>query len=237
MSNDFRFKRFAVVQQRSAMKVGTDGVLLGAWARLRTTDRRVLDVGTGTGVVALMAAQRTEGWGAEVVAVEIDSQSAEEAKANFGASPWAERLSLVQGAVQEFESSERFDHIVSNPPYFVDSLRSPDGARTMARHTDSLSFDQLAQSAERLLTDGGVLSVVLPADALADITLAAARVGLFLVRRCDVCSKPTSAPIRVLLEFGRKAEPTEQSRLTIYDGKGGYTAEYVALTRDFYLKF
>ncbi len=219
------------------MKVGTDGVLLGAWARLKPTDRRVLDIGTGTGVVALMAAQRTEGWCAQVVAVEIDSQSADEAKGNFEASPWAERLSLVQGAVQGLECAERFDHIVSNPPYFVDSLRSPNEGRSLARHTDSLTFDELMRSAERLLTDQGVLSVVLPADALSDITLAAARVGLFLVRRCDVCSKPTSAPIRVLLEFGRKAEPTEQSRLTIYDGKGGYTAEYVALTRDFYLKF
>ena len=236
MSNDFRFKRFAVVQQLSAMKVGTDGVLLGAWTRLEPCHQRVLDIGTGTGLVALMAAQRTEQWGAEVVAVEIDSQSAAEAAYNFGASEWSSRLSVVQKAVQEFEDDVRFDHIVTNPPYFVDSLRSPDKGRTQARHTDSLSFDELARSAERLLTEGGVVSVVLPADALGDITLAMARRGLFLARRCDVRSKPTSAPIRVLLEFGRTAAKTDHTSLTIYDG-GDYSAEYKALTKDFYLKF
>lgn len=218
------------------MKVGTDGVLLGAWARLEPCHQRVLDIGTGTGLVALMAAQRTEQWGAEVVAVEIDAESAAEAADNFAASEWSDRLRVVQQPIQEFEGGGLFDHIVSNPPYFVASLHSPDRGRTQARHTDSLSFDELARSAARLLTESGVASVVLPADALGDITLSMVRVGLFLNRRCDVRSKPTSAPIRVLLEFGRVAASTDRTSLTIYDG-GDYSEEYKALTRDFYLKF
>lgn len=237
MSANFRFKRFEVVQQRSAMKVGTDGVLLGAWAQLTTHHKRVLDVGTGTGVVALMMAQRSQEWTAEIVAVEIDEASATEAADNFAASPWSDRLSVAKCALQNYKSETLFDHIVSNPPYFVSSLHSPDAGRTLARHTDSLSFDDLARAASRLLSNEGVLSVVLPADALGDITLAAARTGLFLCRRCDVYSKSSSLkPIRVLLEFGRAAKATDLTRLTIHEG-GDYADEYKDLTKDFYLAF
>ena len=221
------------------MKVGTDGVLLGAWARLNEGHRHILDVGCGTGLVALMVAQRTAEWGAEVVGVEIDAPSAAEAAYNFGESPWADRLSVVECAVQDYLSDTLFDHIVSNPPYFVNSLLSPDQARTNARHTTTLTFDALAHSASRLLSEEGLLSVVLPYDAASDMVVAAARCGLFLTRRVDVRSKATSAPIRVLLEFGRRAVPTEREELTIHSPEGlfGYSPEYVALTKEFYLKF
>ena len=235
----FRFKQFAIVQERSAMKVGTDGVLLGAWVRLNEGHSRILDVGCGTGLVALMVAQRTAQWGAEVVGVEIDSPSAAEAAYNFAQSSWTDRLSVAECAVQEYHTDTPFDHIVSNPPYFVNSLLSPDAARATARHTTALSFDALAHSASRLLSEEGVLSVVLPYDAASDMVLAAARCGLFLSRRMDVRSKATSAPIRVLLEFGRNAVPTERTELTIHSPEGpcGYSPDYVALTKDFYLKF
>lgn len=237
MSRDFTFKRFSVSQMRSAMKVGTDGVLLGAWAHFTPEHRRILDVGTGTGLIALMAAQRTEAWGAEVVAVEIDAPSAEDARENFARSEWDERLSLVECAVQEFCPDEKFDHIISNPPYFVDSLLSPDASRTAARHTTSLSFDELALASARLLNPEGVLSLVLPYDAVADMTLAAARAGLFLVRREDVSSKQNAAPLRSLLEFGFVPQPTLRTNLTIHISGGDYSEEYRSLTKDFYLKF
>lgn len=237
MSRDFTFKRFSVSQMRSAMKVGTDGVLLGAWAHFTPEHRRILDVGTGTGLIALMAAQRTEAWGAEVVAVEIDAPSAEDARENFARSEWDERLSLVECAVQEFCPDEKFDHIISNPPYFVDSLLSPDASRTAARHTTSLSFDELALASARLLNPEGVLSLVLPYDAVADMTLAAARAGLFLVRREDVRSKQNAAPLRSLLEFGFEPQPTLRTNHTIHISGGDYSEEYRSLTKDFYLKF
>ncbi|MBO7197517.1 MAG: methyltransferase [Tidjanibacter sp.] len=237
MSGGFRFKQFAVEQERSAMKVGTDGVLLGAWAALDQGHRRVLDVGTGTGLIALMAAQRTAEWGAKIVGVEIERESYLDAQANCAASPWADRISLFCGPIQEFEAEEPFDHILSNPPYFVNSLTSPNQARTTARHTTSLSFEQLASDAERLLAPEGVLSVVLPTDAVADMTLAAARRGLFLRRRLDVSSKRGGRPLRALLTYGRKALPTEVEHLTIHEPDGSYTEPYRLLTRDFYLKF
>lgn len=221
------------------MKVGTDGVLLGAWVRLNNSHKRLLDIGCGTGLVALMAAQRTAEWGAEVVGVEIDGPSATEATLNFASSPWADRLSVVECAVQEFGTEAPFDHIVSNPPYFVDSLLSPDAARTNARHTTTLTFNALAHSVGRLLSEEGAFSVVLPYDAVGDMVVAGVRNGLFLARRMDVRSKATSGPIRALLEFGRKPVPTEHTELVIHasDGYLGYSADYVALTKDFYLKF
>ena len=237
MSGGFRFKQFAVEQERSAMKVGTDGVLLGAWAPLTPHHYSVLDIGAGTGLVALMVAQRSAAWGAEVVAVEIEEGSVADARANCAASPWADRLTVVEGAVQDYFPDHKFDHIVSNPPYFVNSLTSPDGGRTTARHTVTLTFDELARNAERLLSVEGVLSVVLPYEAAGDMTLAAVRCGLFLQRRMDVRSKSGGKMLRSLLCYGREAAATLREELTIHAVGGDYTEEYRSLTRDFYLKF
>jgi SAM-dependent methyltransferase len=133
----FRFKQFAVRQDRCPMKVGTDGVLLGAWAEVRPGDRRMLDVGTGTGLIALMLAQRSAAW---ITAVDIDVECATQAAENFAASPWADRLDAVSVAVQRYDPVEKFDLIVSNPPYYVDSLLSPDEGRNTARHAAGLPF-------------------------------------------------------------------------------------------------
>lgn len=237
MAGGFRFKRFAIEQERSAMKVGTDGVLLGAWARLEENHRRVLDIGTGTGLIALMVAQRTEEWGTKVVGVEIDPSAAEDARENVRRSEWAERVEVAQTPIQEYSPEEQFDHIISNPPYFVASLLSPDAARTTARHTTSLTFDDLAAAAARLLATEGLLSVVLPYDAASDMTLAAARKGLFLVRRTNVASKTGGKALRSLLEYSRRPQPTATEHLTIHLPDGDYTPEYKELTKAFYLKF
>lgn len=230
----FKFKQFTVHQQRSAMKVGTDGVLIGAWASVRPADRAVLDIGTGTGLIALMLAQRNPK--AEVVAVEIDTESAAQACENVAESPWSDRIKVERCAVQEFTSTMKFDLIVSNPPYFVDSLKCPDESRNTARHTDTLSFAELMHTAERLLASDGRLAVIVPAEAALSVIAAG---KLHLVRRCDVRTKPNGAPKRVMLEFSPRFEGVAtREELTIGDGSnGGYSPEYIALTRDFYLKF
>lgn len=237
MSDGFEFKRFRIEQSRSAMKVGTDGVLLGAWARIEPCHRRILDVGTGTGLVALMAAQRTEEWGARIVGVEIDHSAALDAEENVASSPWSDRVEIVASPIQTYSSDEPFDHIISNPPYFVDSLTSPDSGRTTARHTTSLRFDELAAESAARLTEEGILSLILPYDAAAEMTLSAVRAGLFLCRRTDVSSKASRGPLRSLLEFGRKARPTLRDSLVIHSATGDYSEPYRTLTRDFYLKF
>lgn len=215
------------------MKVGTDGVLLGAWAPECIAGGRILDIGTGTGVMAIMAAQRNPS--ARIVGVEIDDMSALQARENAEASPWADRVEIVNADIRSYEAAAPFDLVISNPPYFVDSLKSPDSGRTTARHTVSLDFGELMSAVERLLAPDGLFAVIVPAEAASRV-VASGR--LALRRRCDVRSKPSAGPIRTMMEFaaGYCGAP-EFSELTIGDGKGGYTAEYVALTRDFYLKF
>lgn len=230
----FRFKQFEVHQQRSAMKVGTDGVLIGAWASVGEGTHRILDIGTGTGLIALMLAQRSAE--AQVVGVEIDAESVEQARENVACSPWNDRITIVGSSVQEFDADQKFDLIVSNPPYFVDSQKCPDEGRTTARHTDTLSFAELMQSASRLLSPDGRFAVIIPAEAAMSVIAAGA---LHLVRRCDVRTKPSGQPKRVMLEFSPRFEGAAlRETLTIGDGTaGGYSPEYKALTRDFYLKF
>ena len=230
----FQFKQFTIHQQRSAMKVGTDGVLIGAWASVRANDRTILDIGTGTGLIALMLAQRNPE--AEVVAVEINSESAAQARDNVAASPWSDRVTVEECAVQDFVSDLKFDLIVSNPPYFVDSQKCPDGSRNTARHTDTLSFSELMKAAERLLAPDGRFAVIVPAESAMSVIAAG---NMHLVRRCDVRTKPSAQPKRVMLEFSPRFEGAAlRDELTIGDGtNGGYSPEYVALTRDFYLKF
>lgn len=215
------------------MKVGTDGVLLGAWAPECIAGGRILDIGTGTGVMAIMAAQRNPS--ARIVGVEIDEMSALQARENAEASPWADRVEIVNADIRSYEAAAPFDLVISNPPYFVDSLKSPDSGRTTARHTVSLDFGELMSAVERLLAPDGRFAVIVPAEAASRVVASGC---LALRRRCDVRSKPSAGPIRTMMEFaaGYCGAP-EFSELTIGDGKGGYTAEYVALTRDFYLKF
>lgn len=209
------------------MKVGTDGVLIGAWADVEG-DSRILDLGTGSGLIALMLAQRNSE--AEILALDIDEQAAAQAHRNFELSPWAERLRVVHSNIVDYSQECKFDHIVSNPPYFVDSLHSPDAARTAARHTSSLDFEQIISSAERLLEPGGRLSVILPTD-VASLFRRVAFERLWLTRQLDIVTKQGEAPRRTMMEFRLTAEPC----MPRCDEMLMHSAQYKTLIQEFYL--
>ena len=229
----FRFKQFAVEQDDVAMKVGTDGVLLGAWAACDGA-KRILDIGTGTGLIALMLAQRNAE--AQIHAVEIDETATRRARANFDISPWAERLEVEQTAVQHYSPSEKFDLVISNPPYFVDSLQCPDAKRTTARHTQDLTFDELDRAVCRLLAEDGKFALILPVN---EFEKYLSLTQLHLVRRCDVHPTTGAAVKRVMAEFAKSKTATlTLENITIeQERRGDYTDEYRALTKEFYLKF
>lgn len=219
------------------MKVGTDGVLLGAWARVEHS-RRILDMGTGTGLVALMAAQRSQ---ADIVAIDLDADAVAQAAENVAASPWESRIQVVQADARQVESGKTFhfqlfDAILCNPPFFENSLKSPDVARTMARHTDTLSFDELARSAARLLSPEGELSVVIPYDRAHDMTVSAACCGLFATHQTVIVPVEGGKPKRMLMAFNREGAAHTIETLCIHDAQHRYTPEYVRLVEDFYLK-
>lgn len=232
----FTFKQFHIDHSRCAMKVGTDGVLIGAWCRLPHAGR-ILDIGTGTGLIAVMAAQRAPQ--ARITAIEIDEACVAQARENAASSPWGDRIEVVESPLQEFFPEERYDAIVSNPPYFEESLLPPDGRRMTARHTCTLSFTELASGVVRLLADDGRFSLILPA-AESERFLSAARGVLFVTRRCEVWTTPASGVRRVMTELAARP-PKERpgtERLVVEDGgQMRYSEEYRMLTRDFYLKF
>ncbi len=231
----FQFKQFAIEQDRTPMKVGTDGVLIGAWATVEEADRHALDIGCGTGLIALMIAQRS---GAMVDAVEIEKDSAEQARENIAASEWSERVSVETINIADFKQSYTYDLIVSNPPFFCDSLLSPDKGRTTARHTTMLSFAQLADAAARLLSPNGRFALILPPNESERFEREA--IGkLYLSRRCLVKGRVSSDVKRVMSEY--KLSPTHSAsckEFAIREAEGNeYSAEYRTLTKDFYLKF
>ena len=247
----FRFKKFEVVNERSAMKVNTDGVLLGAAMTILPSDRTMLDVGTGTGTIALMAAQRlssailnsssvilNEVKNPRIDAIDIDEASASEAAANFSNSPWNAFLIAHHSPLEEFASSAKtsYDLIFSNPPYFEDSLIAPDERKSTARHTsEGLSYRDIFEFAKERLSENGRVSLVLPADQEAALTRYARMCGLHLFRILRVRTVPRKDPSRIIAEFSRiRCEDPVQELLTIQD-EGKYTQEYLSLTRDFYL--
>lgn len=230
----FSFKQFTIHHDRCAMKVGTDGVLLGAWADVSAA-RRILDIGTGTGLIALMIAQRNPD--ARIIGIDIDEGAVEQARENIANSPWKDRVEAALQNVCTYRPSMPFDVIVSNPPYFVNSLKCPDNQRNTARHTDSLDFESLISSASRLLSSEGTFSVIIPTDGMEAFLVSASPRGLHLSRRTWVHTKPEAFPKRVLLAFSRSAEKDcVESHLVIELSRHVYSEEYTALTRDFYLK-
>lgn len=234
MSNQhFDFKRFRIDQDRCSMKVGTDGVLLGAWFPMES-GKNVLDVGSGTGLVAIMAAQRGA---SSVTAVEIDPQAAEQAFQNSANSPWKERIFVQCADFSHFTANSFFDRIVSNPPYFRDSLRCPDSGRNAARHNDSLSYETLVRCSAALLAPEGLLCVVLPYDAVGEFTKCAAAQGLYLCLRTDVITAPGKQPKRSLLAFGKQKTELRTDVLAMCGSDGKETLDYINLVKDFYLKY
>ena len=235
----FRFKQFYIEDSKCAMKVGTDGVLLGAWAetedvrcqisdfRFQISDFRILDVGTGSGLIARMMMQRFPE--AEVEGIDIDEAAVEQAREN-GVRAYVSRL-------QEWKKEGGYDLIVSNPPYFQNSLKNPDKGRELARHTDSLSYEELIDHSTRLLREGGQLALILPADKEAEMRQIAASKNLFLTHVTRVYSKESKPARRVLLAFRYQISDISRTEdtLVLEEEKGGRSTAYQELTKDFYL--
>lgn len=235
----FRFKQFSVWHDRCAMKVGTDGVLLGAWCPLpRCANARVLDIGTGSGLIALMIAQRLSGSEFSISAIDIDSNAVEQSNINFQQSPWSKYLMGLQSALQDFAQESQFDVIVSNPPYFQSSLKNPDQSRATARHTDTLSYRDLICHSARLLAKGGILAIVLPAEAEQEILSLAKEYHLMPTHVTYVHSKPGKAAKRILMAFCHSETPSvslQTSDFYIESENSPRSKEYQELTKEFYL--
>lgn len=243
----FRFKRFSVINEKSSMKVNTDGVLLGACASLPIDCRSVLDIGTGTGTIALMLAQRLseEKQDFSVKGIEIDLPSFVEASANFEASPWKNNLSCIHSSLSRFmeeNADARFDLIVSNPPYFDDTLISPELRRNAARHSGVLAEDGLSlgpndvlRYALSALTDKGIVSMVLPYELLNSVTREGISLGLHLRRIIKIRTTETKVPKRIIIEFSKEKQGTTKEEFLTLMREGKRTEQYISLTNSFYL--
>jgi len=234
-NNWFEFKQFRIEQEKAAMKVGTDGVLIGAWTPVNDA-LRILDVGTGTGLIALMLAQRSN---ARIDAVEIDKLACEEAEYNFAQSPWNDRLTVINTDFQMFANLpfEAYDLIVSNPPFFVNSLKTKNVALSVARHDELLSFDQLIIGARKLLNKTGRFCVIIPYTSCTDFRESARLAGFYLGRQTPVIPKSGRSPKRVLLEFTIVPGYPVENELSILEENGSYSEAYQSLTSPFYPAF
>lgn len=231
MANDFfRFKHFTVWQDSCAMKVGTDGTLLGAWAE---GGKRILDIGTGTGLIALMMAQRFPE--AQVDGIDVEPEACGQACRNVQLSPFAGRICIANTSLQEF-SGGSYDAIVCNPPFFVGSLGCPDKSRTVARHADTLTYDELFAGVSSCLADAGVFSAIIPFDCRERFERAAVCHGLFTSRVCAVKTTPRKYPRRYLLAFRKYPCSVPTTEECIGDGEGRRSEWYERLTKEFYLK-
>jgi tRNA1Val (adenine37-N6)-methyltransferase len=236
-NNYFRFKQFTIIQERAAMKVGTDGVLLGAWTKVPQTGK-ILDIGTGTGVIALMLAQRSAD--TLVTGIEYEMEATREATENARNSPWCTRLSMLHISFQDYHKncSQKFNLIVSNPPFFINSRKSKTGNLSIAKHNYLLSYDELAEGVAHLLSEDGMFTVIIPAISATLFQKTAEKQGLFKTRETIVRPNNLKVPHRYLLEFSKFRLPVESGHLNIHNDDGqDYTEDYKEITRDFYLKF
>ena len=227
----FKFKHFEIHQDRCAMKVGTDGVLLGGWA---LGGKRILDIGSGTGLISLMMAQRYPE--AQVVGIDLDAEACAEARENVAASPFADRVNIVDCRLQDYESVEKFDAIVSNPPFFLNSLKNPDSKRSMARHADSLPFRELFRGVKLLLSDDGVFSAIVPVEVLEAFASEGYMHGFYLLRQCGIKTVERKQPKRYLLTFAKhRSMEMDDMVETMMDSEGNRSEWYAKITEEFYV--
>jgi tRNA1Val (adenine37-N6)-methyltransferase len=229
----FRFKQFSISHVRSGMKIGTDAILLGSWVNTFAS-RTILDIGTGCGIIALMLAQRSE---AMIEAIDIDKASIEEAFSNFENSPWAGQLHAHHTSLQNLckNSTSKYDLIVSNPPYFQNSLHPSGEKLKLAKHNLTLSYDELLRSSAKLLNPGGRLAVIIPFDARDHFIKTANSLGLYLSKQLSVHSSPSRPAIRIILVFDTLNKKIfDSATLTIRTKDNAYTDEYKTLTHTFH---
>lgn len=231
----FRFKKFEIIQNEFVHKVGTDGVLLGAWVEINNVNR-ILDIGTGTGLIAIMLAQRLEGK-AKIHGIEINSNAFELANRNINNCEYRDSINLSNSKLQGFKSSSPFDLVVCNPPFFINSLKPPEADRQQQRHSDNLTFEEILTAITSLLSPAGRLGLILPVEEGKIFIDLAQNFGLNLSRQCDVFSKEGKQQERLLLEFSYRVTRIQRSYLTIMNNEGEWTKAYQSLTKDFYLKF
>ncbi|GAB6120518.1 tRNA1(Val) (adenine(37)-N6)-methyltransferase [Dysgonomonas termitidis] len=230
----FKFKQFTIYHNLCAMKVGTDGVLLGAWTNIPEA-KKALDIGTGTGLIALMLAQRDNKLC--INAIDIDSNAIEQAKENIRQSPFFSQIHILGSSLQDFRlCGQQYDLIVSNPPFFIQSLKSPHDGRTLARHTDSLSSDELLEISAALLTDNGKLSIIYPFGHKETLFSLSKKHNLYPSRVTNVYPTPVSLPKRVLIEFSKTELPLIETNLIIEKDRHVYSDEFTGLVKNFYLK-
>lgn len=233
----FTFKKFAVEQDRCAMKIGTDGVLLGAWTPITNNPFSVLDIGAGTGIIALMLAQRTNA--EQIDALEIDEEAYEQAVENFENSPWSDRLFCFHAGLDEFieEPEDEYDLIVSNPPFYSEDYKTDNEQRDLARFQDAMPFEDLIEAADLLLSENGIFAVIIPFKEEEKFLALATEFELYPFKITHVKGTPTTEIKRSLLALSRN-ETTDLlvDELIIEISRHNYTPEYIALTKDFYLK-
>ena len=233
----FQFKHFSVNQDQTAMKIGTDGVLLGAWTPIENNPKAILDIGTGTGIIALMLAQRSNA--EQIDAFEIDESAYEQAVENFENSPWSDRLFCFHAGLDEFleEPEDEYDLIVSNPPFFSEDFRSENEQRDLARFQGAMPFEDLVEAADLLLSENGIFSVIIPFHEEDRFIELCAEVELFPIKITRVKGAQNTKIIRSLLAFKRfELAVLTADELVIEISRHEYTPEYISLTKDFYLK-
>ena len=234
----FKFKQFIVRHDKCAMKVGTDGVLLGAWTNTDNCSN-ILDVGTGSGLIALMLAQKNDN--ATIDAIDIEETAYIQTKENIAESPFRDRIQTYHKSLSDYEAetAKKYDLIVSNPPYFIQSLHSPNQQRTTARHTDSLSLDSLITKSVRLLSEKGRISLILPSEQEKELNRIVEKEGLVFLRKTYIIPVPEAAPKRLMAELAIKTTSKRciTEKLTIEISRHQYSPEYIELTKDFYLNF
>ena len=231
----FQFKQFKIEDDQSAMKVGTDAVLLGAWVSVQNATQ-ILDIGTGSGLIALMLAQKSK---AKIDAIEIDQASAEQAKQNFEESDWSEQLSIENISLQNYckSATQKYDLIVSNPPFFDQSLKSTRQEKNISKHNDSLKFNELAYGLKKLLSPDGKAAIILPVVEAKHFLDEARMEGLYLNKKLQIIPVIGTEPNRWIVEISAIRSELSEEILSIRDEQRAYTSEYKNLTKDFYFNF